>query len=114
MNGAEALVATAVGAGIANDTFATSSALANLSAIPSQAESSVRLYLGSGYRLGWVCQKPQRRPEGDEESPYRAQDGLEHRRLERRSTMFSLTRNLCLTMAAAVALAILTAGVPAS
>ena len=28
--------------------------------------------------------------------------------------MFSLTRNLCLTMAAAVALAILTAGVPAS
>ena len=48
----------------ANDTFATSSALANLSAIPSQAESSVRLYLGSGYRLGWVCQKPQRRPEG--------------------------------------------------
>ena len=28
--------------------------------------------------------------------------------------MFSLTRNLCLTMAAAVALAILTAGIPAS
>ena len=28
--------------------------------------------------------------------------------------MFSLTRNLCLTMATAVALAILTAGVPAS
>ena len=28
--------------------------------------------------------------------------------------MFSLTRNLCLTMAAAVAIAILTAGVPAS
>ena len=28
--------------------------------------------------------------------------------------MFSLTRNLCMTMAAAVALAILTAGVPAS
>jgi hypothetical protein len=28
--------------------------------------------------------------------------------------MFSITRNLCLTMAAALALAILTAGVPAS
>jgi hypothetical protein len=42
------------------------------------------------------------------------QDGLEHRRLERRSTMFSLTRNLFLTLAAAVALAIVTASIPAS
>src|SRR6478736_4993677 len=42
------------------------------------------------------------------------QDGLEHRRLQRRSTMFSLTRNLFLTLAAAVALAIVTASIPAS
>jgi hypothetical protein len=42
------------------------------------------------------------------------QDGLEHRRLERRSTMISLTCKLPLALAAAVALAILTASVPAS
>jgi hypothetical protein len=41
-------------------------------------------------------------------------NGLEHRRLERRSTMISLTCKLPLALAAAVALAILTASVPAS